>query len=80
MSCAELMVGELHFPWPAGLPVEAVAAATALTAALSSLLCGLLANMPVGVSPGMGVNAYFVFSQVRSTPRRTACQPLQRKI
>ncbi|GAB4815919.1 hypothetical protein N2152v2_002965 [Parachlorella kessleri] len=48
----------------AGLPVEAVAAATALTAALSSLLCGLLANMPVGVSPGMGVNAYFVFSQV----------------
>jgi AGZA family xanthine/uracil permease-like MFS transporter len=29
-----------------------------------SLLVGLLCNMPFGVSPGMGLNAYLVFSQV----------------
>ncbi|KAF6263362.1 hypothetical protein COO60DRAFT_1621686 [Scenedesmus sp. NREL 46B-D3] len=48
----------------AGLPVKAVVTATALSSTLASLLCGLTANLPVGMSPGMGLNAYLVFSQV----------------
>jgi AGZA family xanthine/uracil permease-like MFS transporter len=38
--------------------------ATALSSMVASLLCGLVANMPLGMSPGMGLNAYLVFSQV----------------
>jgi len=48
----------------AGLPVTAVVTATALSSTLASLACGLGANLPVGLSPGMGLNAYLVFSQV----------------
>jgi len=32
--------------------------ATAATAALSSFLMGLLANLPVGLAPGLSLNAY----------------------
>jgi xanthine/uracil/vitamin C permease (AzgA family) len=47
-----------------GLPVKSVVAATALTSCLASFLAGVLANVPFGVSPGMGLNAFLVFSQV----------------
>eukprot|EP00887_Chlorella_sp_A99_P007307 scaffold2.g7307.t1 len=48
----------------AGLPVKGVVAATALSSALASLMCGLTSNLPVSISPGMGLNAYLVYSQV----------------
>lgn len=38
--------------------------ATGLSAMVASLICGLAANQPVSVSPGMGLNAFLVFSQV----------------
>jgi AGZA family xanthine/uracil permease-like MFS transporter len=57
--------------------VKAVVTATALSSTLASLLCGLTANLPVGMSPGMGLNAYLVFSQVRklmyTSMHSTAC-------
>lgn len=34
---------------------------TAAIAALSSFLMGLLANLPVGMAPGLGLNAYVRF-------------------
>ncbi|KAJ3726859.1 permease family-domain-containing protein [Lentinula raphanica] len=37
---------------------------TASMAALSSFLMGLLANLPVGMAPGLGLNAYFAYSIV----------------
>ncbi|KDQ57892.1 hypothetical protein JAAARDRAFT_34700 [Jaapia argillacea MUCL 33604] len=37
---------------------------TAAIAALSSCLMGLLANLPVGMAPGLGLNAYFTYSVV----------------
>jgi len=37
---------------------------TAAIAALSSFLMGLLANLPVGMAPGLGLNAYFTYSIV----------------
>jgi xanthine/uracil/vitamin C permease (AzgA family) len=53
--------------------VKAVVTATALSSTLASLLCGLTANLPVGMSPGMGLNAYLVFSQV-SKRTKLACR------
>ncbi|EKM76263.1 hypothetical protein AGABI1DRAFT_115837 [Agaricus bisporus var. burnettii JB137-S8] len=38
--------------------------ATAAISALSSFLMGLLANLPVGLAPGLGLNAYFAYSVV----------------
>ncbi|KAF7291523.1 Purine transporter [Mycena kentingensis (nom. inval.)] len=37
---------------------------TAAVSALSSFLMGLLANLPVGLAPGLGLNAYFAYSIV----------------
>ncbi|KAH9054711.1 permease family-domain-containing protein [Lactarius vividus] len=37
---------------------------TAAISALSSFLMGLLANLPVGMAPGLGLNAYFTYSIV----------------
>jgi AGZA family xanthine/uracil permease-like MFS transporter len=44
--------------------VKAVVTATALSSTLACFACGLFANLPVGLSPGMGLNAYLVFSQM----------------
>ncbi len=49
----------------AGLPVAAVAAATCLAAGIGSLLMGLLANYPLALAPGMGLNAYFTYTVVK---------------
>jgi AGZA family xanthine/uracil permease-like MFS transporter len=48
----------------AGMPVEDVAVATAVSAALATLAMGLAANYPFGLAPGMGLNAYFAFGVV----------------
>jgi len=49
----------------AGLPVAAVAAATCLAAGFGSLLMGLVANYPLALAPGMGLNAYFTYTVVK---------------
>ncbi len=48
----------------AGMDKGAVFVATCLAAALGSALMGLLANWPIGLAPGMGLNAFFAFSVV----------------
>lgn len=48
----------------AGLPVGAVAAATCLAAGFGCILMGLLANYPLALAPGMGLNAYFTYTVV----------------
>lgn len=45
----------------AGMDRGAVFVATCLAAALGSLVMGLLANWPVAMAPGMGLNAYFAY-------------------
>merc|ERR1711939_412255 len=37
---------------------------TAAIAALTTFMMGLLANMPIGLAPGMGLNAYFAYTVV----------------
>jgi AGZA family xanthine/uracil permease-like MFS transporter len=48
----------------AGMPFQAVLAATCLSAAVGSILMGALARYPVALAPGMGLNAYFTFTVV----------------
>lgn len=48
----------------AGMDHGAVFAATCLAAAGGSLLMGLLANYPIALAPGMGLNAYFTYTVV----------------
>ena len=48
-----------------GMPVAAVTAATCLCAAFGSILMGALANYPLALAPGMGLNAYFTYTVVK---------------
>jgi len=50
----------------AGMPGAAVAAATCLAAGVGCLLMGLLANYPIALAPGMGLNAYFTYTVVKT--------------
>ena len=49
----------------AGMPVAGVAAATCFAAAFASILMGFVANVPLALAPGMGLNAYFSFTVVQ---------------
>ncbi|KGE72707.1 permease [Spirochaeta lutea] len=48
----------------AGMPFEGVLFATVLVSAVTSILMGLVANLPFGLAPGMGINAFFAYSLV----------------
>lgn len=48
----------------AGMDKGALITATALAAALGTLLAGLWANVPFAMAPGMGLNAFFAYSLV----------------
>jgi AGZA family xanthine/uracil permease-like MFS transporter len=48
----------------AGLDEHAVFVATCLASALTCLIMGLYANLPIALAPGMGLNAYFAFTVV----------------
>ncbi len=48
----------------AGMDKGAVFVATALAAALGTLIMGILANYPIALAPGMGMNAFFTYSVV----------------
>jgi adenine/guanine/hypoxanthine permease len=48
----------------AGMPKDAVFVATCLVSALGALVMALYANYPIGMAPGMGLNAYFAFAVV----------------
>ncbi|CAM3746932.1 AGZA family xanthine/uracil permease-like MFS transporter [Kerstersia gyiorum] len=47
-----------------GMDRSAVFVATCLAAALGSVIMALVANWPVGMAPGMGLNAFFAFTVV----------------
>ncbi|WP_349409284.1 NCS2 family permease [Pseudalkalibacillus sp. SCS-8] len=58
----------------AGMDKGAVFVATALAAAIGTLIMGLLANYPIALAPGMGLNAFFTYSvvMVMGIPWQTA--------
>ena len=45
-----------------GMSVQGVFLATAISAAVATIIMGLIANYPVALAPGMGVNALFTFT------------------
>jgi len=47
-----------------GMDKNAVFVATCLAAALGTLIMALVANWPIGLAPGMGLNAFFAFTVV----------------
>ena len=47
-----------------GMDIQAVFMATAISSAFASILMGVLANYPVALAPGMGVNAFFTYTVV----------------
>ena len=48
----------------AGVPLGGVFLATAISAAVATIVMGILANLPVALAPGMGLNAFFTFTLV----------------
>lgn len=48
----------------AKMPVEAVFVSTCVAAAIGCFLMAFLANYPIALAPGMGLNAYFAFGVV----------------
>ncbi len=48
----------------AGMDYQSVLIATCIAAAVGTLVMGLYANYPFALAPGMGLNAFFVFSIV----------------
>jgi adenine/guanine/hypoxanthine permease len=57
-----------------GMPLAAVTVSTCLCAAFGSILMGALANYPLALAPGMGLNAYFTYTVVKGmgVPWQTA--------
>src|SRR6195952_3201422 len=57
-----------------GMPLAAVTTSTCLCAAVGSILMGTLANYPLALAPGMGLNAYFTYTVVKGmgVPWQTA--------
>ncbi|GAB3043292.1 NCS2 family permease [Virgibacillus ainsalahensis] len=46
------------------MDTDAVFAATAIAAAVGSLFMGIIAKYPIGLAPGMGLNAFFAYTVV----------------
>ena len=46
----------------AGMPEKSVFAATALAAAIGTFIMGIFAKFPMGLAPGVGLNAFFTYS------------------
>ncbi|HCX96719.1 MAG TPA: guanine permease, partial [Spirochaetaceae bacterium] len=47
-----------------GMPAGGVFTATALSSAIAIFFMAFLANLPIALAPGMGLNAFFAFSVV----------------
>lgn len=64
LTMAYILVVNPQIMAAAGIDPGAAFVATCLAAAIGSALMGLLANFPIALAPGMGLNAYFAFSVV----------------
>lgn len=49
-----------------GMPLASVFLATALSSGIACILMGLISNYPMGIAPGMGINALFVYTVIIS--------------
>nr|WP_314075964.1 NCS2 family permease [uncultured Roseococcus sp.] len=61
LTMAYVLVVNPQIMAAAGIDPGAAFVATCLAAAIGSALMGMLANFPIALAPGMGLNAYFAF-------------------
>lgn len=64
MTMAYILVVNPSILGDAGMNKDAVFAATAIAACIGSCIMGLLANYPIALAPGMGLNAFFAYTVV----------------
>ncbi len=64
MTMAYILVVNPSILSATGMDSGAIFTSTALSAALACLLMGLLANLPIALAPGMGINAFFAYTIV----------------
>ncbi|EJO5348395.1 NCS2 family permease [Clostridium botulinum] len=65
MTMAYILVVNPGILSQAGMDFGAVFTATALSAAIATMLTGLYAKLPFAQAPGMGLNAFFAFTIVK---------------
>ena len=70
----EMFVATLGEQARTGMDFGAVTAATCYSAALGTLLLGILANYPIAQAPGMGENFFFVFTVIPAAAGLAAVQ------
>ncbi|MEG0843497.1 MAG: NCS2 family permease [Romboutsia sp.] len=64
MTMAYILVVNANILGDAGMDKGAVFAATAIAAFIGSCVMGFLANYPIALAPGMGLNAFFAYTVV----------------
>ena len=62
MTMAYILVVNPMILSAAGMDFPKVFAATAIASALATMAMGFLANLPIGLSAGMGLNAFFAYT------------------
>ncbi len=62
LTMAYILAVNPVFLHAAGMPIDGAIAATALSAAFATLLMAFLANYPIALAPGMGLNAFFAYT------------------
>jgi AGZA family xanthine/uracil permease-like MFS transporter len=61
LTMAYILAVNPLFLTAAGMPLQGAIVATALSAAFATLLMAFVANVPVALAPGMGMNAFFAY-------------------
>jgi AGZA family xanthine/uracil permease-like MFS transporter len=61
LTMAYILAVNPVFLTAAGIPLEGAILATALSAALATLVMAFVANYPIALAPGMGMNAFFAY-------------------
>ncbi|HLX07992.1 MAG TPA: NCS2 family permease [Thermoanaerobaculia bacterium] len=62
LTMAYILAVNPVFLTAAGMPLDGAIAATAVAAAVATLAMALLANYPIALAPGMGMNAFFAYT------------------
>ena len=65
LTMAYILAVNPIFLTAAGIPLEGAIVATALSAAFATLLMAFVANYPIALAPGMGMNAFFAYGICR---------------
>ncbi len=64
MTMAYILVVDPAILSATGMDSGALFTATAISSAVACVLMGVLANLPIALAPGMGINAFFAYTIV----------------